>query len=137
MYCCGGTKQADAISKDFLLCSVDHNNAQTNGKMFFEKCLKISNKAAIIKKFFDVITKSTRLMLWPNQLGGSNTQELVKMETQDNSWNVCSIFEFTTTYFCCPECYCKLENKQDFINHASNNHEWVSAFFSAASTLAC
>ena len=40
-----------------------------------------------------------------------------------NPWAVSSIFEFN--YFCCPECDCKLQMKQDFINHASYNHPWV------------
>ena len=41
-----------------------------------------------------------------------------------NPWEVYSIFEFS--YFCCPECDSKLAVKQDFINHASQNHPWVS-----------
>ena len=41
-------------------------------------------------------------------------------------WAVDSIFEFTRTYFCCPECDCKEESKQDFINHVSIQHAWVS-----------
>ena len=43
---------------------------------------------------------------------------------QANPWDVASIFEFN--YFCCPECDCKLQLKQDFINHASFHHPWVS-----------
>ena len=43
---------------------------------------------------------------------------------QANPWDVSSIFEFN--YFCCPECDCKIQIKQDFINHASYNHPWVS-----------
>ena len=41
-----------------------------------------------------------------------------------NPWEVTSIYDFY--YFCCPECDCKSQNKQDFVNHASNIHPWVS-----------
>ena len=47
-----------------------------------------------------------------------------------NPWDVSSIFEFN--YFCCPECDFKIrsdfntETKQQFVNHASSNHPWVS-----------
>ena len=47
-----------------------------------------------------------------------------------NPWAVSSIFEFN--YFCCPECDFKIrsdfntETKQQFVNHASSNHPWVS-----------
>ena len=41
-----------------------------------------------------------------------------------NPWDVYSIFEFN--FFCCPECDCKTQSKQDFINHASTLHPWVS-----------
>ena len=43
---------------------------------------------------------------------------------QANPWDVASIFEFN--YFICPECDCKLQLKQEFINHASFHHPWVS-----------
>ena len=43
---------------------------------------------------------------------------------QDNPWDVASLFEFA--YFCCPECDCKTQSKQDFVSHASNSHPWVS-----------
>jgi hypothetical protein len=47
-----------------------------------------------------------------------------------NPWAVSSIFEFN--YFCCPECDFstrsdfKTESIQEFINHASSHHPWVS-----------
>ena len=47
-----------------------------------------------------------------------------------NPWDVSSIFEFN--YFCCPECDFKIrsdfntETKQQFVNHASSSHPWVS-----------
>ena len=47
-----------------------------------------------------------------------------------NPWDVSSIFEFN--YFCCPECDFKIqsdehtETKQEFVDHASSNHPWVS-----------
>ena len=47
---------------------------------------------------------------------------------EDNPWEVSSLFDFN--YFCCPECDNKSQNRQDFINHASNNHPWVSQFLS-------
>ena len=47
---------------------------------------------------------------------------------QKNPWNAHSIFEFS--YFCCPECDSKLPVKQDFIDHASINHPWVSLRYS-------
>ena len=49
----------------------------------------------------------------------------VKITKQDyNPWDVSSIFDFN--YFCCPECDCKEQNKQEFINHATTYHSWVS-----------
>ena len=53
-----------------------------------------------------------------------DTLELADVKYSNNPWNVTSIYEFY--YFCCPECDCKLQNKQDFISHAANNHPWVS-----------
>ena len=50
-----------------------------------------------------------------------------------NPWAVSSIFEFN--YFCCPECDFstrsdfKTESIQEFINHASSHHPWVSYRF--------
>ena len=44
--------------------------------------------------------------------------------TVSNPWDVASIYDFY--YFCCPECDSKSQNKQDFVNHASNIHPWVS-----------
>lgn len=43
---------------------------------------------------------------------------------EGNPWDVSSIYDFN--YYCCPECDSKSQTKQDFINHASNNHPWVS-----------
>lgn len=48
------------------------------------------------------------------------------INVEDNPWKVSSIFEFH--YFCCPECDCKSETKQDFVHHASTYHTWVSYF---------
>ena len=42
----------------------------------------------------------------------------------DNPWKASSIFEFH--YFCCPECDCKSDTKQAFVDHASTYHTWVS-----------
>ena len=52
------------------------------------------------------------------------TFELADVKYSSNPWEVTSIYEFY--YFCCPECDCKLQNKQDFVNHASKDHPWVS-----------
>ena len=41
-----------------------------------------------------------------------------------NPWAVSSIFDFN--YFCCPECECKSHSKQDFVDHISAYHTWVS-----------
>ena len=41
-----------------------------------------------------------------------------------NPWDVHSMYEFS--YFCCPECDCKSQNIQDFVNHTANCHAWVS-----------
>lgn len=58
--------------------------------------------------------------------------EIEKFETDvdakvSNPWDVASIYDFY--YFCCPECDCKSQSKQDFVNHASNIHPWVSLMF--------
>jgi hypothetical protein len=41
-----------------------------------------------------------------------------------NPWHVNSVFDFQ--YFNCPECKCKTKGKQEFVNHASRCHPWVS-----------
>ena len=51
-------------------------------------------------------------------------QCLLSIVKEDNPWDVSSLYDFN--YYCCPECDSKSQNKQDFINHASNNHPWVS-----------
>ena len=51
-------------------------------------------------------------------------QCLLSIVKDDNPWDVSSLYDFN--YYCCPECDSKSQNKQDFINHASNNHPWVS-----------
>ena len=49
----------------------------------------------------------------------------MKITKQDmNPWDVSSIFNFT--YYCCPECDWKEQNKQKFINHAFTYHTSVS-----------
>ena len=37
-----------------------------------------------------------------------------------------SIYDFS--YFCCPECDGKWQFKQDFVDHISSFHTWVSKF---------
>ena len=41
-----------------------------------------------------------------------------------NPWHVDSVFDFQ--FFNCPECKCKTKGKQEFVNHASRCHPWVS-----------
>ena len=48
----------------------------------------------------------------------------VKVEI-GNPWLASSIYEFQ--YFCCPQCDEKSQDKQDFVNHASTYHFWVSS----------
>ena len=55
---------------------------------------------------------------------GKMDQCLLSIVKEDNPWDVSSLYDFN--YYCCPECDSKSQNKQDFINHASNNHPWVS-----------
>lgn len=69
--------------------------------------------------------KIPNLIWWINvKLAEMESLSIVK---QNNPWNAHSIFEFS--YFCCPECDSKLPVKQDFIDHASINHPWVSTIF--------
>ena len=70
--------------------------------------------------------KIPNLIWWINvKLAEMESLSIVK---QNNPWNAHSIFEFS--YFCCPECDSKLPVKQDFIDHASINHPWVSLRYS-------
>ena len=46
------------------------------------------------------------------------------IKPDENPWEVSSIFDFS--FFCCPECDTKSQNKQDFINHTFTYHLWVS-----------
>ena len=63
------------------------------------------------------------------KMSNLTAQQYIKQE-QWNPWDVSSIFEFN--YFCCPECDFKvqsdehIETKQEFVDHASSNHPWVS-----------
>ena len=53
-----------------------------------------------------------------SQPGSSETTKV------GNPWDLHSIYDLS--YFCCPECEFKHQDKQDFVSHASNNHPWVS-----------
>ena len=63
------------------------------------------------------------------KMSNLTAHQYIKQE-QWNPWDVSSIFEFN--YFCCPECDFKVqsdehtETKQEFVDHASSNHPWVS-----------
>ena len=52
----------------------------------------------------------------------TDTSEL--KEEYYNPWAVSSIFDFN--YFCCPECELRAPSKQEFVNHVSAYHTWVS-----------
>ena len=43
-----------------------------------------------------------------------------------NPWDVNSLDEFIKSFYCCPECPNKSENKAEFINHALVEHPRVS-----------
>jgi hypothetical protein len=53
-----------------------------------------------------------------------NKMDLTIIKKDWNPWEASSIFDFS--YFCCPECDAKSQSKQDFVDHASNYHTWVS-----------
>ena len=40
----------------------------------------------------------------------------------ENPWAVDSLQKFAKIYYCCPECENKCQTKQDFIQHAFENH---------------
>ena len=42
------------------------------------------------------------------------------MEIEQNPWDVISLFNFQL--FCCPDCVYKVSGKQEFVNHALENH---------------
>ena len=50
--------------------------------------------------------------------------DFIDIKQDYNPWAATSIFDFM--FFCCPECDCKSQNKQDFVNHTVNYHSWVS-----------
>ena len=45
----------------------------------------------------------------------------------ENSWNVKSLYEFQ--YFNCPTCPYKNDSKQEFVNHAFNDHPKSKYYF--------
>ena len=101
-----------------------HERAEQNIKK--EKL--ISNQ--IDMNFLDKPKSSEFLEVQENsKMSNVNAQQYIK-EEQWNPWDVSSIFEFN--YFCCPECDFKVqsdehtETKQEFVDHASSNHPWVS-----------
>jgi hypothetical protein len=91
----------------------------------------LSNK--IDKNFPDKHKSSEFLEVQENRkMFNMSAEKYIKQE-QWNPWDVSSIFEFN--YFCCPECDFKIqsdehtETKQEFVDHASSNHPWVSFNF--------
>ena len=61
-----------------------------------------------------------------------NKMDLTIIKKDWNPWEASSIFDFS--YFCCPECDAKSQSKQDFVDHASNYHTWVSLKLSKLSS---
>ena len=59
--------------------------------------------------------------------------EIKDVKVDENPWEVSSIFDFS--FFCCPECDTKSQNKQDFINHTFTYHLWVSLILKQNSQL--
>ena len=55
---------------------------------------------------------------------GNGFEKIANYKEDYNPWAVSSIFDFN--YFCCPECDCKSQSKQDFVDHISSFHTWVS-----------
>ena len=52
--------------------------------------------------------------------------DAIAIKQDFNPWDVSSIFDFN--FFCCPECEIKSQSKQDFVDHISSYHTWVSKF---------
>ena len=52
--------------------------------------------------------------------------DAIAIKQDFNPWDVSSIFDFN--FFCCPECEIKSQSKQDFVDHISSFHTWVSKF---------
>ena len=61
-----------------------------------------------------------------------NKMDLTIIKKDWNPWEASSIFDFS--YYCCPECDAKSQSKQDFVDHASNYHTWVSLKLSKPSS---
>ena len=59
-----------------------------------------------------------------DELFNQSWSESLNTMKEENPWDISSMFDLA--YFCCPECDCKSQSKQDFIIHASNDHPWVS-----------
>ena len=108
-----------------------HYNSESNedpherAEIFFKKEKLISNMNVP-----DNSKSSQFLEVQENRkMSNITAQQYIKQE-QWNPWDVSSIFEFN--YFCCPECDFKVqsdehtETKQEFVDHASSNHPWVS-----------
>ena len=67
------------------------------------------------------------LLFWDMGPNWNTPFEIFQTFKVTNPWKVSSIYDFY--YFCCPECDSKSQNKQDFVNHASTIHPWVSLKF--------
>ena len=49
--------------------------------------------------------------------------DFIDIKEDCNPWAATSILDFS--YFCCPECDSKSQNKQDFVDHTVNYHSWA------------
>ena len=50
-----------------------------------------------------------------------------EIDRMANPWSCQSLYDYL--YFCCPECQQKCQIKQDFVNHAINDHPVSLNFF--------
>ena len=87
--------------------------------------MSMINQTKFQQRFYDDIrkfkTSKYKDIFFFFQVLDMGTSEL---KEDFNPWAVSSIFDFN--YFCCPECECKSHSKQDFVDHISAYHTWVS-----------
>ena len=59
-----------------------------------------------------------------DELFNQPMSESLDVMKKENPWDISSIYDLA--YFNCPECDFQTQSKQEFIDHTSNNHPWVS-----------
>ena len=62
-----------------------------------------------------------------NFMEENDSKSMIFSPKVENPWNIQSIYELQ--YFNCPNCIYKNQSKQDFINHAFENHPEVTGTF--------